>query len=260
MVRHNLIRPLIGVLVSALLVAFAVISAMRIFGWFGLSQTTHSAGDGTQIKDAHDLEIRAAADRDDISVTMVSADMEKLPHNGGGSAMYPGVSGSFSFIVNDTVRDGDEPYNIQYSVSIQNNEFHDDAAYEDGFYAGTSDADRAQAMEYIRTHLLFFTDWDAESNTYSGWIRHGQRITHAGNEPITVYWVWVSLYDQLFSGESTLIEAATRSEIAAQYSKPENTGKVFLGEEMSSESYNMADTLIGVTLKYICYQIEVCEG
>lgn len=245
----------------AVLAAFAIILLMRGFGWFASIRDPKANGQGLQTKENQMLEIRAVADGEDIGVTVVEQTMDKLPTDG--AALHPDVSGSFTFYVHDG-SDGTVPYAFRYGVCVENNQFHEGANFPEGFYPNTSDEEREAAKQYINAHLLFFTNY--ENGEYSGWISPGLSVRESVDPPadsspyqVTVYWVWVSWYQQIFEKNSGLIAEKTRQEIEAYFSQAENLGKMFVDGIDDAESYNGADTLIGMTLKYICFQVEVCK-
>lgn len=260
MQRRVVIKSAIGVIFSAALLIFALVSNGWVFGWFSMGHDAASEGMGIITKDAEELEIRAEAGGEDIGVEVLSSEMQTLKPDGNVTDFMPGVCGSFTFYVKDK-SDDEGLYNFVYRVAVDNNQFRNDGEFEKGFYRETGQADRESALAYLRSHLLFFTD--KENDIYSGWIKPEDwvELQADAKEPckVTVYWVWVATYDKIFASGGNLIEENTRLEIAAYYSQEENRDKMFLGGSVSAEAYNMADTLIGVTLKYIYYRVEVLK-
>lgn len=259
--RRKVVSSLTKLLLSALLTIFAFILMMQGFGWFSTKRIASASGQNLQMMESGYLEIRADADGEDIGVTVAEKTMEKLPMDGELSMLRPGISGSFSFYVYDNSAGVPESYSFMYGVSVENNQFHEGEDYPEGFYPNTNEEERAEAKEYVNAHLLFFTDM--ENGVYSGWISPGCSTRRTvkpsdGSTPHkeTVYWVWINWYHQIFE-ENDLIEEKTRKEIVKYFSEEGNLNKMFADGTESVEAYNLADTLIGVTFKYICFQIDV---
>lgn len=260
--RRKVIASFVKLLFSALLTTFALILMMQGFGWFSTGRSTTASGQHLQTKGVDILEIRANAEGEDIGVTVAEKTMDKLPMDDGTpSTLRPGISGSFSFYVHDGSVGETTPYSFRYGVSVENNQFHEGAAFPEGFYPNISGEEQVRAKDYINAHLLFFTK--KEDGKYSGWIKPGNsmgcNVENSSPYQVTVYWVWVSWYQQIFDENSDLIEEGTRQEIAAYYSEEGNKNKMFADGTQTAEAYNMADTFIGVTLKYVCFQIDVCK-
>lgn len=263
--RRKVIGAFARLSLSVLLTGFALFLMVQVFGWFAAQKSIDASNQNLQTKGIENIEIRASADGENIGVTVAEKNMEKLPMDGTLSTLRPGISGSFSFYVHCDSSGGETgAYNFRYGVSVENNQFHEGADFPEGYYPNTDENTRAQAKDYINAHLLFFTHM--ENGVYSGWISPGYSIRcaadpAAGSSPYkaTVYWVWVSWYQEIFEENNGLIEEETRKEIAAYYSEEGNIDKMFSDGTKAAEAYNMADTLIGVTLKYICFQINVCK-
>ena len=117
-----------------------------------------------------------------------------------------------------------------------------------------------KALQHINAHLLFFREKNADG-TYSGWIPGGQseQVTATAQEQaVTVYWVWVPWYSDIFSAGSPMIASADRERIAAHYGA-EHKADMFDGGEVSEDGYNKADYIIGTTLRHMCFDLTVQE-
>lgn len=257
MTLRDAVKPLIKMLLSALAAILAVLYAIGTFGWFSSAHRVTSNGTDVYTKDVSVLEIRATAAGNDISVSVEENDMERLPfHAGGSTTLHPTSYGSFSFFVNESSSQAQIPYSFLYKVTAENNRFRED----EGFDRNTDAAEREQALIYINSHLLFFLDYDADTGLYSNWIRSGELIRCTANQnpqKVTVYWVWVDQYKQVFEENSGLIEEETRKEIEAYYA---DKAEMMLADGTSpAEAYNVADTLIGMTIKYVCFRVDVTK-
>lgn len=242
----------VGLLLAAAMIAFAVFAASVGFSWF-----TNSAGasaTGMSVSAKGNLEIRAVSGGANIAVMQPSADMkhfgsEKL------TGIRPGESGSFTFYVYDP---GRTEFDFSYVLTVTNNEFLPGDTNK-GFYADTTEAMQKKALQHINAHLLFFREKNADG-TYSGWIPGGQseQVTATAQEQaVTVYWVWVPWYSDIFAN-GTLIAEEDRAKIAAQYSG-EYKANMFDGGEVSEDGYNKADHIIGTTLRHMCFDLTVQE-
>lgn len=259
MQRRVVIKSAIGVIFSAALLIFALVSNGWVFGWFSMGHDASGKGMGIITKDADEPEIRAEENGEDISVEVLRSDMQTLSHVDKVTDFMPGACGSFTFYVKDKADEG--AFDFIFKVAVDNDQFKNDAEFEEGFYRETGQKDREAALAYLRSHLLFFTA--KENDLYSGWIKPDKEVELRAEaqkpHKVTVYWVWVATYDKIFAADSNLIEENTRREIATYYSQEENHTKMFHGDSVSAEAYNMADTLIGVTLKYVYYRVEVLK-
>lgn len=260
--RRKVIGAFAKLFLSALLMALAIFIMMQGFGWFSSLKSVTASGENVHVKGVEDFEIRASAEGENIGVTVAEKTMEKLPMDGMLSTLRPGISGSFSFYIHCDAAAETGSYSFRYGVSVENNQFHEGTEYPEGYYPNTDENARTEAKDYINAHLLFFTDM--QDGVYSGWISPGYSIrcavdSVADSDPykVTVYWVWVSWYQQIFDENSSLIEEETRKEIEAYYSDEANINKMFTDGMKTAESYNMADTFVGVTMKYICFQVDV---
>ena len=243
----------VGLLLAAAMIAFAIFAASVGFSWF-----TNSAGasaTGMSVSAKGSLEIRAVSGGANIAVMQPSADMkhfgsEKL------TGIRPGESGSFTFYVYDP---GRTEFDFSYVLTVTNNEFRPGDTNK-GFYADTTEAMREKALQHINAHLLFFREKNADG-TYSGWIPGGQseQVTATAQEQaVTVYWVWVPWYSDIFSAGSPMIASADRERIAAHYGA-EHKADMFDGGEVSEDGYNKADYIIGTTLRHMCFDLTVQE-
>lgn len=223
------------------------------FGWFSKNDTVSSSGMRVSVEG--DLEILAARDEGgDIGVYEPSADMEHLPGATQDSIVRPGAAGCIEFYVRDPER---ETLDFSYELGAVNDEFFADGS--DGFYAGTSDTRRTQALKYLNSHIMFFRNFDG--TTYSDWIRPGETVSHSGAENpcrVRAYWVWVPWYDNIFSTDADrLIDEADKDAIAAYYSASAAADELFVGANVGEQGYNEADYIIGTTLQYICIEVKV---
>ncbi len=183
---------LLGLLIAAAVIAFAVFAATVGFSWF--ADSAEASATGMSVSAKENLEIRAEEGGKNIAVMAPSADME---HFGGENltGIRPGVSGQFTFYVYDP---GRTEFDFSYVLTVKNNE----VAENSGFYAGTEEDQRTAALELVKAHLLLFRE-RSESGTYSGWISDGeaQKVSATGQEQaVTVYWVWVPWYSDIFTG------------------------------------------------------------
>ena len=238
----------VGLLLAAAMIAFAVFAASVGFSWF-----TNSAGasaTGMSVSAKGSLEIRADSNGENIAVMQPSADMEHFSANLTG--IRPGESGSFTFYVYDP---GRTEFDFSYVLTVKNNEFTDNQ----GFYAGTSEEQREAALKLVKAHLLLFKKY--ENGTYSGWIPGGQSEqvkATAQEQAVTVYWVWVPWYSDIFTDSGTLIDSVDRAKIAAYYGG-KHLSEMFESSEKSEDGYNRADYIIGTTLRHMCFDLTVQE-
>lgn len=235
------------------MIAFAVFAASVGFSWF-----TNSAGasaTGMSVSAKGNLEIRAVRDGANIAVMQPSADMEHFSANLTG--IRPGESGSFTFYVYNPDRAN---FSFSYVLTVTNNEFLPGDTNK-GFYADTTEAMREKALQHINAHLLFFREKNADG-TYSGWIPGGQseQVTATVQEQaVTVYWVWVPWYSDIFTDSGTLIDSVDRAKIAEYYGSGEHLSEMFESGEKSEDGYNKADYIIGTTLRHMCFDLTVQE-
>lgn len=243
----------VGLLLAAAMIAFAVFAASVGFSWF-----TNSAGasaTGMSVSAKGNLEIRAVRDGANIAVMQPSADMEHFSANLTG--IRPGESGSFTFYVYNPDRAN---FSFSYVLTVTNNEFLPGDTNK-GFYADTTEAMREKALQHINAHLLFFREKNADG-TYSGWIPGGQseQVTATVQEQaVTVYWVWVPWYSDIFTDSGTLIDSVDRAKIAEYYGSGEHLSEMFESGEKSEDGYNKADYIIGTTLRHMCFDLTVQE-
>lgn len=265
MSRKYIIKSAVQLVISTLIVIFAILCAMGIFGWFSMSRNVSGNGSVISTKDVSPLEIRASADgTDDISVDVATEDMYKF-NSGKNTGFRPSAYGQFTFYVNDGSTEGSQSYNFHYSITVKNNEFHkeeNETTY--GLYpdVNTESEEFKKAEQYINSHIMFFTSKD-ENGVYSGWIRPDSPTKvsvdeNDGSFPVPVYWVWVEHYSSIIEENSGLIEEETRKKIEEYYN--ENIGKLLADvKNKSAESYNIADTIIGMTYKCVCFEIKVTK-
>lgn len=243
----------VGLLLAAAMIAFAVFAASVGFSWF--TNSVGASATGMSVSAKGNLEIRAVSGGANIAVMQPSADMkhfgsEKL------TGIRPGESGSFTFYVYDP---GRTEFDFSYVLTVTNNEFLPGDTNK-GFYADTTEAMQKKALRHINAHLLFFREKNADG-TYSGWIPGGQseQVTATAQEQaVTVYWVWVPWYSDIFAN-GTLIAEEDRAKIAAYYGSEEHLSEMFESGEKSEDGYNKADHIIGTTLRHMCFDLTVQE-
>lgn len=238
----------VGLLLAAAMIAFAVFAASVGFSWF--TNSVGASATGMSVSAKGSLEIRADSGGANIAVMQPSADMEHFSANLTG--IRPGESGSFTFYVYDP---GRTEFDFSYVLTVKNNEFTDNQ----GFYAGTSEEQREAALKLVKAHLLLFKKY--ENGTYSGWIPGGQSEqvkATAQEQAVTVYWVWVPWYSDIFTDSGTLIDSVDRAKIAAYYGG-KHLSEMFESSEKSEDGYNRADYIIGTTLRHMCFDLTVQE-
>ena len=244
----------VGLLLAAAMIAFAVFAASVGFSWF--TNSVGASATGMSVSAKGSLEIRADSGGANIAVMQPSADMkhfgsEKL------TGIRPGESGSFTFYVYDP---GRTEFYFSYVLTVTNNEFLPGDTNK-GFYADTTEDMQKKALQHINAHLLFFREKNADG-TYSGWIPGGQseQVTATAQEQaVTVYWVWVPWYSDIFADSGTLIDPADRTKIAEYYGSGEHLSEMFESGEKSEDGYNKADYIIGTTLWHMCFDLTVQE-
>lgn len=243
----------VGLLLAAAMIAFAVFAASVGFSWF--TNSVGASATGMSVSAKGNLEIRADSDGANIAVMQPSADMkhfgsEKL------TGIRPGESGNFTFYVYNPDR---ADFSFSYVLTVTNNEFLPGDTNK-GFYADTTEAMQKEALQHINAHLLFFREKNADG-TYSGWIPGGQSEqvkATAQEQAVTVYWVWVPWYSDIFAN-GTLIAEKDRANIAAYYGSKEHLSEMFESGEKSEDGYNKADYIIGTTLRHMCFDLTVQE-
>lgn len=242
----------VGLLLAAAMIAFAVFAASVGFSWF--TNSVGASATGMSVSAKGNLEIRADSGGANIAVMQPSADMK---HFGADlTGIRPGESGRFTFYVYDP---GGTEFDFSYVLTVTNNEFFPGDTNK-GFYADTTEAMREKALQHINAHLLFFREKNADG-TYSGWIPGGQSEqvkATAQEQAVTVYWVWVPWYNDIFAN-GTLIAEKDRADIAAYYGSKEHLSEMFESGENSEDGYNKADYIIGTTLRHMCFDLTVQE-
>lgn len=242
----------VGLLLAAAMIAFAVFAASVGFSWF--TNSVGASATGMSVSAKGNLEIRADSGGANIAVMQPSADMKHFDVDLTG--IRPGESGSFTFYVYDP---GRTEFDFSYVLTVTNNEFFPGDTNK-GFYADTTEAMQKKALQHINAHLLFFRKKNADG-TYSGWIPGGQSEqvkATAQEQAVTVYWVWVPWYSDIFAN-GTLIAEKDRADIAAYYGSGEHKADMFDGGEVSEDGYNKADYIIGTTLRHMCFDLTVQE-
>ena len=242
----------VGLLLAAAMIAFAVFAASVGFSWF--TNSVGASATGMSVSAKGSLEIRAVSGGANIAVMQPSADMKHFGTDLTG--IRPGESGSFTFYVYDP---GRTKFDFSYVLTVTNNEFPPGDTNK-GFYAETTEAMQKKALQHINAHLLFFREKNADG-TYSGWIPGGQseQVTATVQEQtVTVYWVWVPWYSDIFA-RGALIAEKDRADIAAYYGSEEHLSEMFESGEKSEDGYNKADYIIGTTLRHMCFDLTVQE-
>ncbi len=244
----------VGLLLAAAMIAFAIFAASVGFSWF--TNSVGASATGMSVSAKGSLEIRAVSDGTNIAVMQPSADMK---HFGGANLtrIRPGESGSFTFYVYNPDR---ADFSFSYVLTVTNNEFFPGDTKNKGFYADTTEAMQKEALQHINAHLLFFREKNTDG-TYSGWIPGGQSEqvkATAQEQAVTVYWVWVPWYSDIFAS-GALIAEKDRADIAAYYGSGEHLSEMFESGEKSEDGYNKADYIIGTTLRHMCFDLTVQE-
>ena len=243
----------VGLLLAAAMIAFAIFAASVGFSWF--TNSVGASATGMSVSAKGNLEIRAVRDGENIAVMQPSADMKHFGVDLTG--IRPGESGNFTFYVYNPNRAG---FSFSYVLTVTNNEFSPGDTKNKGFYADTTEAMQKKALQHINAHLLFFREKNADG-TYSGWIPGGQseQVTATVQEQaVTVYWVWVPWYNDIFES-GALIAEKDRADIAAYYGSKEHLSEMFESGENSEDGYNKADYIIGTTLRHMCFDLTVQE-
>lgn len=243
----------VGLLLAAAMIAFAIFAASVGFSWF--TNSVGASATGMSVSAKGSLEIRAIRDGANIAVMQPSADMKHFGEDLTG--IRPGESGRFTFYVYNPNR---ADFSFSYVLTVTNNEFFPGDTKNKGFYADTTEAMQKEALQHINAHLLFFREKNADG-TYSGWIPGGQSEqvkATAQEQAVTVYWVWVPWYSDIFES-GALIAEKDRADIAAYYGSGEHKADMFDGGEVSEDGYNKADYIIGTTLRHMCFDLTVQE-
>ena len=242
----------VGLLLAAAMIAFAVFAASVGFSWF--TNSVGASATGMSVSAKGSLEIRAVRGGANIAVMQPSADMK---HFGADlTGIRPGESGSFTFYVYDP---GRTEFDFSYVLSVTNNEFFPGDTNK-GFYADTTEDTQKKALQHINAHLLFFREKNVDG-TYSGWIPGGQSEqvkATAQEQAVTVYWVWVPWYSDIFAN-GALIAEKDRADIVEYYGSKEHLSEMFESGEKSGDGYNKADYIIGTTLRHMCFDLTVQE-
>ena len=262
--KRELIQKIVSISITfiAFLTAFFVFAQVS-FGWFAFSTTVSGNGMGVQVQAIDFLEIRASESGENVGVSQIDKETISIDFpDGETKSIYPGVSGKFSFYVHDGSIQEQNPYAFGYRIEVKNDEFYEGEDFPKGFYPGVTDEDKEKALQYLSSHILFFEH--RSGNVFSGWISpesYSPRNVAGAQEAkpceVAVYWVWVANYEDIFNETSALLEEQTRNDIQDFYLKEGNIDKIMFGGENSLNAFNAADTLIGITVKYICFQIEV---
>lgn len=266
--KRNLIKKIAAIVVELfVLLTAATIFAYSVLGWVVSNNSVSGNGMSVQLKAAGALQIRASADGSDIGVTEISADMTTITFpDMAENEIYPGVSGQITFYVHDGSEGTQNDYSFDYHITPKNDDYYDGedvAAYPNGFYLNAKEADKQASLQYLASHVMFFES--VEDGIYSDWINpesNAKKQVESGEAAapcqVTVYWIWVPNYADIFTSPSIVLEESTRGEIENYYSQEGYTEKMFNGEN-SQNGFDAADTLIGITIKYMCFEIEVSK-
>lgn len=242
----------VGLLLAAAMIAFAIFAASVGFSWF--TNSVGASATGMSVSAKGNLEIRADSGGANIAVMQPSADMKHFGVDLTG--IRPGESGNFTFYVYDP---GRTEFDFSYVLSVTNNEFFPGDTNK-GFYADTTEDMQKKALQHINAHLLFFREKNTDG-TYSGWIPGGQSEqvkATAQEQAVTVYWVWVPWYSDIFES-GALIAEKDRAKIVEYYGSEEHLSEMFESGEKSGDGYNKADYIIGTTLRHMCFDLTVQE-
>lgn len=263
--KKNLIIKIATIVfeIIVLLTAISII-ASSVLGWFAANNAVSGNGMGVEVKVNGVLQIRAEESGGDIGVAAIDADTTSINFpDMEEKEFYPGVSGQITFYVHDGSEGTQEGYSFGYRIIPQNDEWCGDVAFPQGFFAGLTAEERTLALKYMSSHIMFFESFDGEK--YSGWISPESYTIKAVASAetatpcrVTVYWVWVPTYEDIFQSPSNLLEESTMAGIADYYTA--NADKMFLNGDKSSDSFDGADTVIGISVKYMCFVIEVSRN
>lgn len=263
-------KTLIKLITLGLLTVCALIPFIS-FGWFSGNDKTPATGMAVTVKSSN-LEIRATPDGPDIGALEHSSGMGtiKCEDSDQKTIISPSSQGYFEFYVHNP---GATEYTLKFNADIKNNEFTEN----EGLKKAKDNYDEeiiTKSLRYVRSHIMMFTDRTGENGnyTYSGYIAPGEEVSKAvtadnivedkNGESLykaTVYWVWVSYYDEIFTNTKTLIEENTRQNIASYYEAEEHSPEMFEGNK-NQDGYDQADSIIGSTIKNICFSLNVWEG
>lgn len=263
--KKNFIAKIAAIVfeIIVLLTAVAVLIS-SVLGWIAVNNNVSGNGMSLQLKEIGYLQIRAEENGGDIGVSAIDKDttsiefpdMEK-------KEIYPGVRGRITFYVHDGSEGTQNAYSFRYRVIPQNDEWCEDASYPKGFFTGLTEEERTLALKYMYSHIMFFESFNGEK--YSDWISPESYATKEVESAetatpceVTVYWVWVPHYQDIFQSPSALLDENTRAEIAQYYTA--NADKMFLNGNISSDSFDGADTVIGISVKYMCFIIDVLKN
>lgn len=255
---------LIGAFAELLVVGILLVVILTFsvaYGW--LADNRKVTGNGFSVSAQPPLvEISETPTGEDIGVLEPSAGMTYLTL-AATENICPGSCGSVSFYVRQPGRTG---FSFSFRVGTVNNAYSPHG--NEGFFPGVTDEERrADALRYLNSHLMFFTD-RSEDGVYSGRIAPGEAVQITATEadavqgayPVTVYWVWVPWYSDIFSADSTLMAEADRESAAAYYSDSAHAAEMFRDGNADEQGFNEADYIIGTTLKYICFDLTVQGG
>lgn len=250
----------LGLLTAAVLLVFAIIAAAIGFSWF--SDSTEASATGMSVSAKGDLQIRNESNGEDIGVVAPSADMKtitdlkqdpsKLTTDG---SISPGSSGSFSFYVYNPRRSS---YSFACDMEIVNDPFADN----EGYYRDAKPENKAAALQYANSHIMLFRN--RTGSEYSGWIQPGEPLelaAESNEQQVTVYWVWVPFFDNIFgdAAGNMRIADADRQAMRDYYGAQSNGEKMFTQSGQSSVGYNEADFIFGSTIQKICFNVYVRE-
>ncbi len=248
-------------LISFVALVFSFVALIQVcFGWYAISKSATGNGIDIGVEGKGNIIIKAKTDSENIGVDVINSEMEKIKiTDSSDNKLFPEICGSFTFFVSKDIENTTN-FNFSYKISSKNNEFCKDPKYPSGCYKGATEEDIALSLKYLSSHLLFFKEKD-ENNRYKNWICANSSVfekSTANTCEVKIYWVWVGNYSEIFNANNNLIEENTRIKIESYYSESkERLSEIFDGGIKKSENYNNADMTIGLTLRYICFEIEV---
>lgn len=260
-VRKN-VKTTVNLILSAVMLAVAILGfGFSAFGWFSRNDTVSGSGMSVQVVCGQvDIFAKVNGTEEKVGYDEHSSDMDRFDNGADGNKnIRPGSSGEIGF----TVTKGQlETYGFSYRIEVKNNEYADE---NEGFLPGVSDEGKEQALAFINSHLLFFTRKN-ENGSYGGWVKSGEKVScsvkEKENASVTLYWVWIPLYGDIFGDDNALIEEKDREEIKKEYSVVDENGvdkkkEMFSNGDATEEGYNEADFRIGRTLSRICFCLDV---
>lgn len=259
--EKKFILKIASIVIEIIVLLTAVtVFAYSVLGWFVNNNTVSGNGLSVQLEVSNNLQIRASSTGEDIGVTSIDKDTTSITFpDMTEKEIYPGVSGQITFYVHDGSEGTQNAYSFSYRIKPQNDEWCEDGNHPQGFFARITDGEKALVLQYMSAHIMFFKSFN--QGVYSDWINPESPadvdVASAATPcEVTVYWIWVPNYSDIFVSPSPVLADGTREEIANYYLQAGNVNKLFNGEN-SQDGFDAADTVIGVSVKYMCFVIEV---